>query len=476
LFERFTNPVWHFVSTLDKDRQIIAALIITPYRFCRTTVNETLVSPLETRGLISPQHTLKPGIRERLIDEALIGLLKSCSTQNDDLRGICPDWLLPHLPEVWGMFALEDRNYRLKCAGPQTLEGTFYSSDRDEARTQVLVKWAEILEISEPDFVSEANKGGFYEEWNNISIAFLGGLLKGVARIPNDILLRKARSEAENIPNYRIDTTRYTLERIAKMLLTPDLMWVEPKHPAPQPVHDTRGSSTQVAVGNPNSRLHGVKRYPDGRTDILLSPDGDAVDFIRSMIVFMRPHLRPQYVKVVERWVSDVTGRAIVEGHWTQEHEDTLVRGYERFCWEGDAESEAALPALSTIKSAFRKKYPSVAGTRIDVPLNTEMRCVFRSWISNNATEANTTLATGSAKQPWLSNRQVQAQRPVGSSLPNTEGSKRTPPEIPVDMLSRGRHHRENQFRGIADWEQQMVNEFGKDVIPMLGSIWDRTS
>jgi len=91
LFEKFTNLLWHFASTLDKERQRIVATVINGYEVCRITIKDSLDSPLERNVLTSRRVTLIPETRERLIDEALIALLKSCSIPDGDPGGKFPD-------------------------------------------------------------------------------------------------------------------------------------------------------------------------------------------------------------------------------------------------------------------------------------------------------------------------------------------------------------------------------------------------
>ena len=220
LFDKLLNPVWHQVSALDHNHQRIAALLITGYDWLRATVSESLVEPLERSGLLpAQQHSAIPDLRERLLDEALIGLLKSCAIPENDPSGKIPAKIVVTLAEVWGVLALVDRNHRLKSAGPETLEQSHYSRDRDEARTQVLVVWAELAGARDPNFVAEVNKRWFYERWTELSVAYVKGSLTGFARTPNEILLKKAKSIASSIPPHRIATTRLMVETLAKVKL-----------------------------------------------------------------------------------------------------------------------------------------------------------------------------------------------------------------------------------------------------------------
>lgn len=221
LFDRFTNPVWHLASTLDAKRQRVAALIIVGYAYCREMIRENLVAPINQINIDPPVPLDSESLRERLIDEALVALLRSCDAPESDLDGNIPDLIVQNLTGAWGVFAMVDRNYHRNLAGPETLEKSGYSSDCDEARTQVLVKWAEILGNSQPDFIAETNKRWFYKEWDGLSAVMISSVLKGFSRVPDDVTFKKARSVAAAIPKYRLPAAQYAVEMLARASLSP---------------------------------------------------------------------------------------------------------------------------------------------------------------------------------------------------------------------------------------------------------------
>lgn len=471
LFDRFTNPVWHFVSGLDQDRQRIAALLIAGYGACRQTVYDTLVMPLERGNAVQTPSGVSQETRERLIDETLIGLLKSCNVPKSDPEGKIPDRIVQSLADVWGLFALADRNHRIGCAEPKTLKDSAYSSDTDEARTQVLANWAAILGISEPTFVAEANKRWFYTGWRDLSVAMIGGFLKGFGRTPDDVLLKKAKSEASSIPPHRFAEARYMVETLARAPVASTQGRSEgTDHDSSVPA---RASAPPPAAHKlPQQELHWVEWRPDGKAVINLSPEAGPLDFIRSMLVVMRPSLLPQHLKTAEHWVSGIAKEPIHGGRWSSKHDDILVRGFERFLWEGDVNIEADSD-LTKIRDLVRKTYPNTAGSRIDVPLTDDMRRMFRTWFAKKPGGSQSVREPDHAGESGLDRKQAQQAKAAS----NAEGSDRSRMvEIPTEMMDRGRYYRHNHFKGITDWEQRMVNEFGQRVISLLGTIWNRTS
>lgn len=370
IFERLTNPVWHRVSALDSDHQLVAAFMITGYGMLRQTLKENLIEPLEKSGLVS-QVPLNPDVREQLIDEAAIGLMKSSRIPESDPSGKIPSRVISTLPQVWGTFALADKSYRSKRTEPQLLKDTQYSEDADEARTQVLVEWSKILHSAQPNFVMEANKRWFFKAWAELTVAYMGGTLKAFGRIPKEVLLKKARSLAGEIPAHRMPKAVSIIENMAKAPLTLE----NNREVTPKPSILKNDEKNALSNSSPQ-RLHGALQHEDGKCDILIAPDAGPLDFIRAMFVAMQPMIvRGKDAAIWEHWASSVTGVRIANGKWEPEHIDAVVRGIERFCWD----DSGCQPFITKV---VREKYAQVKGTRIDIQLNDEIRARFRDMLT----------------------------------------------------------------------------------------------
>jgi hypothetical protein len=98
---------------------------------------------------------------------------------------------------------------------------------------------------------------------------------------------------------------------------------------------------------------------------------------------------------------------------------------------------------------------------------------MFRAWFAKKPDGSPPVRVPDHAGESGLNRNQAQ-QRQAAANGQSSDRSRMV--EIPPDMMERGRYYRHNHFRGITDWEQRMVNEFGQRVVPFLGSIWDRTS
>lgn len=373
LFDRFTNPVWHLASTLDLDRQRVAALIIVGYAYCREMIRDNLVAPINQINIDHPVRVDSEVIQERLIDEALVGLLRSCDVPKNDSDGKVPGRIVQTLARAWGVFAMVDRNYHRKLAGPETLERSGYSSDCDEARTQVLVKWTEILSISQPDFIAEANRHWFCKEWEGLSAVMISSVLKGFSRVPDDVTLKKARSVAADIPHYRLPAARYAVGMLARGSLSPsESVTQRENRTAGVPQQPIAPKQLDKQAGVPQQKKYAVEEGPDGKATIKLAPDAGPLDFIRAMVVMMQPLLIAKDAEVCRRWVTNMTG-TVVYDKWNQIQIDALVRGFERFFWDGEGNN-------AWLTDLVRKEFPSVKGSRIDVKLTDEIRSVFRKW------------------------------------------------------------------------------------------------
>jgi hypothetical protein len=369
LFERFINPVWRRVSALDNEHKLVAAFVISGYGALREALKDNLLEPLWKSGLVS-QGSVNVDARERLIDEAAVGLMKSLDIPESDPNGNIPSRVLPTLPQIWGCFALADRNNRLKCSVPEFLEDSQYSTDTEEARTQVLVEWSKILNSTKPEFIQEANRRWFFKAWAEMSAVYMRGVLKGFGRIPNEVLMKKARSVSQAIPSHRISKALSFIESLGKVPLAP-----EPARSVPPGVAVARREGG--AQGNSSEqRLHGVSKHKNGKVDIRLSPEDGPLEVIIAMFVAMQPMIvHGRDAEIWNRWASSVTGKKIIQGNWTPEHIDAFVRGIERFSWDGDG-SEQWMTKL------VREKYPQVKGTRIDIQLPDEIRARFRDMLT----------------------------------------------------------------------------------------------
>ena len=225
LLDRFFNPIWYRASKLDPNRQRIFSIVVGSYDFCRDYVQKELVSPLESFlnksgcGPAVVSSLLAAEVATQLTDEALLGLFRCCNRPTIDPSGKLPPLILQGLPDVWGTFVLADINHRLKRASPTVLDDTHYSKDPDEARVQVLTKWMEILSAPSPRFVTALNASSFAEAWDGLAESMIGGMLTGLGRTPDDVVMSQARRVAAAVPLSRRALTEYFIERLAKIPL-----------------------------------------------------------------------------------------------------------------------------------------------------------------------------------------------------------------------------------------------------------------
>ena len=220
LWDRFSNPLWHKISRLDKPRRRTVATILCVYDFLRQQVEKKLVGPLEPylrehRDPSKADIGLASAVRAELVDEALTALLWSCTCPAFDPALKLPRELVPHLPEVWGGFVLADVKHRLNRSMPATLDKTGYSEDPAEAHQQVLNRWSEILGITDPEFAARIDAAGFTEAWDWLAQMFIADTLDGMAAIPDRMLFAQGRRIAATLPSHRASLVEQLVERVA---------------------------------------------------------------------------------------------------------------------------------------------------------------------------------------------------------------------------------------------------------------------
>jgi hypothetical protein len=220
LWDRFSNPLWHKISRLDKPRRRTVATTLCAYDFLRQQVEKKLVGPVEPylrehRDPSNAASGLTTGVRTQLVDEALMALLWSCTCPAFDPALKLPREVVPHLPEVWGGFVLADVNHRLNRSMPAKLDQTGYSEDPAEAHQQVLSRWSEILAVTDPEFAARIDAGGFAEAWTWLAQMFIADTLDGMAAIPHRMLFAQGRRVAAALPAHRAALVEQLVERVA---------------------------------------------------------------------------------------------------------------------------------------------------------------------------------------------------------------------------------------------------------------------
>jgi hypothetical protein len=220
VLDRFSNPLWHKISRLDKPRRRTVTTILCGYDFLRQQVEKKLVGPVESylrehRDASKAAIGLTIEVRTQLVDEALMAVLWSCTCPAFDPGLKLPREVVVHLPEVWGDFVLADVNHRLSRSTPAALDQTGYSEDPAEAHRQVLKRWSEILGVTDPEFADRVNAAGFTEAWDWLAQMFTADTLDGMAAIPDRMLFAQGRRIAGAIPPHRAALVEQLVGRVA---------------------------------------------------------------------------------------------------------------------------------------------------------------------------------------------------------------------------------------------------------------------
>lgn len=195
LLRRPGNRLWSQVERLHPEQRLFLAILVSGYDFCRQAVMKDLVTPLSgalVEGLAGSRRALSPSQTARLVDTALLGILRSSAIPRDG-RGIIPDHLAHRLPELLGVLACADANHREGRDGPSILSETAYSTNPQTAQAQVLAAWGELLGLPER-LILGIGLSGFSDRWTAFTTSLLEGMLTGISRLGSADVLAKGRS------------------------------------------------------------------------------------------------------------------------------------------------------------------------------------------------------------------------------------------------------------------------------------------
>lgn len=218
LLDRLTNPLWHKASKLDPSRQVIVALVTSAIGWFRQSIQQELVYPLETslKGSSLRAAPLSGDEKAHLVDEALVALFRCCKSPSIDPAGKVPAAVLQGLPELLGILILGQAHDGAKGSLPETLDQTHYSRDPAEARTQLLVRWMEILRIASPLFVTIATARGFDGAWGGLVDHSISGMLRGFGRVPNEVVIARGRSAAASLSTRQARIIEHFIDTLAQ--------------------------------------------------------------------------------------------------------------------------------------------------------------------------------------------------------------------------------------------------------------------
>jgi len=151
-----------------------------------------------------------------LIDLVVMGILNSSQIPEMDpsrkLKYISPKKFVEMIFTVF-QFDLEYQSQK-KYLIDFTCDSI--SQNPDEARTQVIVFWMQVLNTSDPEVAKTLNIYGFVQQWNQFSQSFISGLLTGLGRISTEELFDKARNECKEIHRHLIPFFEELIIRMEK--------------------------------------------------------------------------------------------------------------------------------------------------------------------------------------------------------------------------------------------------------------------
>jgi len=103
------------------------------------------------------------------------------------------------IPDFIGVLSLAERGYREGKTGPSVLSETAYSAEPSEAGIQVLVKWKDLLRVSEPEFVRMLGGSYFGQAWADCTSVAIPGLFTARERVGDSVVRSRARAECQDL-------------------------------------------------------------------------------------------------------------------------------------------------------------------------------------------------------------------------------------------------------------------------------------
>src|SRR5919109_4007207 len=132
------SPLWDQVHGLPPADRKSMATVLVGYDFCRSQVEDALVGPLR-----SVVRKVSPELKAKLVDEALLGVLRSSVIPRRG-HGVVPDHVARALPDLVGTLACAAASHQAGQFRGHILEESGYSDDTAVAGRQVLAVWGEL--------------------------------------------------------------------------------------------------------------------------------------------------------------------------------------------------------------------------------------------------------------------------------------------------------------------------------------------
>lgn len=224
LFDRTLNPLWHQIKQLDDVRKFDVAAIMMIHGFIRSEIGNSLVKRFEVMcettsnsGLHLGSQKLVPfsaETRERLMDEALLACLCACERHGLP-SGVIRSMKTEFIPDVVGGIALAEINRRIGRQSPGTLDDCGYSHDPDESRTQLLLVWMKLLDLTDTKFVADFTREFFEERWRAFTKSILAGIIIAIGRLDRSAVLDRARQECLALSTSGVSVATEFVRRVA---------------------------------------------------------------------------------------------------------------------------------------------------------------------------------------------------------------------------------------------------------------------
>lgn len=264
-------------------------------------------------------NSLSEFMKHRLINHTALGLFKVCYVPNSaPFSSMLTSDLDTNILKVvlHTIYQIDDDSFSkmTESSGPGK---NIISTDSDEARTQVITRWMQTLEITDANFLSLLSVCGFLDLWDQAVKGFIAGTLTGMARSNRSMAKEKCKKEVIALPEHmkpyfqdlirRLETQTHPFTNEASAVLGKlyDENWV---------------GRTSCAVGEKREipeELFSTVCFQDSRYKISLqfAPGTSMLEFILSGVYTTCDELlSPEEKHIFSRWAG------LPERVWGHQH------------------------------------------------------------------------------------------------------------------------------------------------------------
>ncbi len=209
IFERFRNPAWSHIRRLSAEDQRVLCFALTWSTNLVSKIEQSMIAQFERMlsRLDRPEwrrgnERITPFPEETrimLAREATVGLLQCAPIDANAPSGL-GRFHSQEVIQLIGKLVVAVHQASMPSVSYSTLDDSGYSTSRDEARTQCLVRWMDILGLEDARFVLIVNQTPFAEDWNNCAAAIPAAMFSPADHASREAAIERAKEVCRTLP------------------------------------------------------------------------------------------------------------------------------------------------------------------------------------------------------------------------------------------------------------------------------------